>query len=50
MEKDQFSYSEKYNGFLTKNNNYVWGGAMCLAWTELKNNIIKNPIKLNTKD
>lgn len=23
---------------------------MCLAWTELKNNIIKEPIKLNTSD
>lgn len=30
--------------------NYIWGGAMNLAWTELSNNIIKEPIKLNTTD
>lgn len=30
--------------------NYVWGGAMNLAWTELAENIIKEDIQLNTKD
>lgn len=30
--------------------NYVWGGAMNLAWTELAKNIIKDDIQLNTQD
>jgi len=30
--------------------NYVWGGAMNLAWTELTENIIKENIQLNTQD
>ncbi len=30
--------------------NYVWGGAMNLAWTELNDNIIKEKIQLNTED
>jgi hypothetical protein len=30
--------------------NYVWGGAMNLAWTELAKNIIKEDIQLNTQD
>jgi len=30
--------------------NYVWGGAMNLAWTELAENIISEDIKLNTED
>jgi len=30
--------------------NYVWGGAMNLAWTELAENIIKEDIQLNTED
>ncbi|MEA3295562.1 MAG: hypothetical protein U9Q27_00240, partial [Patescibacteria group bacterium] len=30
--------------------NYVWGGAMNLAWTELAENIIKEDIQLNTQD
>lgn len=30
--------------------NYVWGGAMNLAWTELAENIIKEDIRLNTQD
>lgn len=30
--------------------NYVWGGAMNLAWTELAENIIKEDIQINTKD
>lgn len=48
MEKDQGLYSQQYNGFFTGKGNYVWGGAMCLAWSELKNSIIKAPIMLNT--
>jgi len=32
MQKDQHSYSAKYNGYVTAKNNYIWGGAMCLAW------------------
>lgn len=30
--------------------NYVWGGAMNLAWNELTNNIVKDTIKLVTDD
>ena len=30
--------------------NYVWGGAMNLAWTELAENIIKEDIQLNTQE
>lgn len=30
--------------------NYVWGGAMNLAWNELSESIIKEPIKLATSD
>ncbi len=30
--------------------NYVWGGAMNLAWTELVENIINDDIQLNTQD
>lgn len=30
--------------------NYVWGGAMNLAWTELAENITKEDIQLNTQD
>jgi hypothetical protein len=30
--------------------NYVWGGAMNLAWNELTNNIVKEPIRLKTDD
>lgn len=25
-------HKSKYNGFTTKGGNYVWGGAMGLAW------------------
>lgn len=48
MEKDQTNFSHKNNGYLTSKNNYVWAGAMNLAWNELKNSIIKEPIKLAT--
>jgi hypothetical protein len=50
MEKDLTVYSDIYNGFVTKQDNYVWAGAMCLAWSELKNSIIKAPIELATQD
>ena len=30
--------------------NYIWGAAMNLAWNEMKDNIIKEDIKLDTKD
>ncbi len=30
--------------------NYVWGGAMNLAWTDLTENIIKEDVQLNTQD
>jgi len=30
--------------------NFVWGGAMNLAWTELSENIVKEKIKLKTDD
>ena len=30
--------------------NYVWGGAMNLAWTELSDNIVKQPVELDTQD
>jgi hypothetical protein len=30
--------------------NYIWGGAMNLAWTELSGNIVKEPIRLKTGD
>ena len=50
MQAEKKHPSEKYNGFFTSNHNYVWGGAMCLAWNELKDSIIKAPIKLNTSD
>ena len=46
MEGDNFSFSQKYNGFQTKKGNFIWGGAMCLAWAELKHSIIKENIKL----
>ena len=30
--------------------NYVWGGAMNLAWNELNENILKEKLQLNTDD
>jgi hypothetical protein len=32
------------------NGNYVWGGAMNLAWRELNDNILHEKLKLNTDD
>lgn len=42
---DNFNYlGSDYKG------NYVWGGAMNLAWTELADNIVKDTIRLATND
>lgn len=41
--------AEKFTGSLYKGN-YVYGAAMNLAWNDLKDNIIHEPIKLNTTD
>jgi hypothetical protein len=38
-----------YTGSESKGN-YVWGGAMNLAWNELTDNIVKEPIRLKTDD
>ena len=35
---------EEYNG------NYIWGGAMNLAWNELNDNILHGKLQLNTAD
>ena len=37
------------NGSLTKKKNYLWGGALTLAWQELKTHVIKEDIKLVQK-
>jgi hypothetical protein len=43
--QDNFNYTgSDYKG------NYVWGGAMNLAWTELADNIVKDTIQLVTND
>lgn len=39
----------KYLGSEYKGN-YVWGGAMNLAWTELNENILHEKLKLKTND
>lgn len=45
VEKDNFNYTgSDHQG------NYVWGGAMNLAWTELADNIVKDTIRLATDD
>jgi hypothetical protein len=41
--------SANYTGSYYKGN-YIWGGAMNLAWNELRDNIIKESIRLNTTD
>jgi len=43
--KDNFNYAGSYY-----KGNYIWGGAMNLAWTELTDNIVKDTIRLNTTD
>lgn len=40
----------KMNSFETPHGNIMWGAALTLAWKELCNNIIKAPIKLQSKD
>jgi hypothetical protein len=43
VAEDNFNYTgSDYKG------NYIWGGAMNLAWTELTDNIVKEPIRLKT--
>lgn len=32
---------DKLNGSFTSKGNYVWGGALTLAWKQLSKNIIK---------
>jgi hypothetical protein len=32
------------------NDNYVWGGAMNMAWNELKDNFVREEVKLDTRD
>jgi hypothetical protein len=45
VAKNNYNYAgSEYKG------NYVWGGAMNLAWNELTNKIVKEPIRLNTDD
>lgn len=45
VEKDNFNYTgSDHQG------NYIWGGAMNLAWTELADNIVKDTIRLATDD
>ena len=41
--------SGKYNGFSTKIGNYVWAGALTLAWKELADNLVKEPVKIESK-
>jgi len=42
---DNYNYAgSEYKG------NYIWGGAMNLAWTELTDNIVKDTIRLVTTD
>ena len=43
--QDEF-LDEKYTGFYY-NKNYIWAGAMNLAWTELEQSIIKEKIIVN---
>ena len=45
VSPDNFNYAgSEFKG------NYVWGGAMNLAWTELSENVVKDTIKLFTED
>lgn len=38
------------NGGYTNKGNYVWGGALTLAWKQLVKDIIKEPIKINSQN
>ena len=49
QEKAEKTNTSNYTGSYIKGN-YIWGGAMSLAWTDLSKNIIKAPIQLNTSD
>lgn len=40
----------KLNGAFTANKNYLWGGALTLAWQELKNSIIKEDIRVRSDE
>jgi len=45
----QNKIKDNYTGSYYKNN-YVWGGAMNLAWNDLNENILHEKLKLYTKD
>jgi hypothetical protein len=47
-ETRQASHSEYLGSFYK--GNFVWAGAMNLAWTELNENILKEKLRLNTQD
>ncbi|MEI6627466.1 MAG: hypothetical protein WCL61_02630 [bacterium] len=49
IEDTKASVSGNYLGNLYKGN-YVWGGAMNLAWNELNENIVHEKVQLNTQD
>ena len=36
------------NGSYTSKRNYLWGGALTLAWKQLAHDIIKEPIRIKT--
>lgn len=42
--------NSKYNGFITQGENYIWGGAMGLAWNEIIDKIVKEPVKIVSND
>ena len=42
--------SIKYNGFTTKSGNHIWAAALGLAWNELIDQFIKEPVKVKTED
>lgn len=48
-DTDKTDIKDNYVGSYT-NGNYVWGGAMNLAWNELNENIIHEKLILNTTD
>jgi hypothetical protein len=37
----EIEHSDKFNGFVTKGGNYVWGGALGLAWNEIIDSFTK---------
>lgn len=40
----------KLNGSYTPKNNFIWGAALTLAWKKLCQEIIKEPIKVQSDD